>query len=76
MRSLAVSAVLILSMLSGCGGESASSDTIRVGTLPFAGSVPLAYALEQGYFEEAAGCADTPGLQADLGIGGDRQVAW
>ena len=53
MLSLAVSAVLVLSMLSGCGGESASSDTIRVGTLPFAGSVPLAYALEQGYFDEA-----------------------
>lgn len=34
-------------------GGSQETRSIRVGTLPFAGSVPVAYALEQGYFTDA-----------------------
>lgn len=42
-------------MSASSGGEEERQEvrTIRVGTLPFAGSVPVAYALEQGYFEKA-----------------------
>ena len=58
--ALVLALVMALSLLAGCGGSSGSGNesgsetkTIRVGTLPFTGSVPVAYALEKGYFEEA-----------------------
>ena len=53
--SLIMSVVLVIGVLSSCGSNTGEeeSKTVRVGTLPFAGSVPVAYALEQGYFDEA-----------------------
>lgn len=57
--ALILALAMALSLLAGCGGSGGSDDTgsekktIRVGTLPFTGSVPVAYAIEKGYFEEA-----------------------
>lgn len=45
--------VLVLSMTACAAGGKKEAKSLRVGTLPFTGSVPVAYAMQKGYFEEA-----------------------
>ncbi len=54
-KALAIILVLVmaLSMAACAAEEKVETKTLRVGTLPFTGSVPVAYAMEKGYFEEA-----------------------
>lgn len=50
---LILACIFLLGTFAGCGKQEETAKTVRVGTLPFAGSVPVAYAIEKGYFEEA-----------------------